>query len=68
MWQKERAIDFYKQRSVTLWKASQIAGISLREMIDELMKHKIPLNITVEDLEEDLLAARKAEKNSVNRV
>ena len=61
-WKKERALELYKLRRVTLWKASQIAGISLREMIDELTNQNIPINITAKEIIEDIEAAYDAEK------
>ena len=63
-WRKERAVELYRRRRVTLWKASYIAKISLREMIDELKNRNLPLNTTLEDIEEDILAAQKAESDS----
>jgi len=64
-WRKSRAVELYRRRRVTLWKASQIAKASLREMMDELKIQRIPLNTTLEDLEEDILAAKEAVKKSV---
>ncbi len=60
-WKKSKAIELFRLKRVTLWKASEIAGMSLREMMDELNKQKIPLHISVRDIEEDIKAAKKAE-------
>jgi len=61
-WKRRRAIELYRAGKATLWKASQIAGLSLREMLDELNRLKIVTHVTVEDIEEDIQAARKAER------
>jgi predicted HTH domain antitoxin len=61
-WKRRRAIELYRAGKATLWKASQIAGLSLREMLDELNRLKIVTHVTVEDVEEDIQAARKAER------
>jgi len=60
-WKKRRAIELYRDGKVTLWKASQIAGISLREMLDELNRLRITTHVTAKDLEEDIEAAKKVE-------
>ncbi len=60
-WKIEKAIDLYKFKRVTLWKASQIARISLREMMEELNNRKIPLNISSQDIIDDIKAAQQAE-------
>jgi len=60
-WKKRRAIDLYRDGKVTLWKASQIAGLSLREMLDELNRLRIIIHVTAKDIEEDIEAAKKHE-------
>lgn len=60
-WKKRRAVELYRAGKVTLWKTSQIAGLSLREMLDELNKLRIVTHVTVEDIGEDVEAAVKAE-------
>lgn len=52
----EHALDEYKKGRVTLWKAAEIAGVSLWEMIDVVKERKIPVPYTLEDLKEDLAA------------
>ncbi|MHA1379428.1 MAG: UPF0175 family protein [Candidatus Helarchaeota archaeon] len=59
-WKKSKAVELFRLKRVTLWKASEIAGISLREMMDELNRQKIPLHITIQDIEEDIKASKKA--------
>lgn len=60
-WKIEKAINLFKLKRVTLWKASQIANISLREMMDELNNRKIPLNISTQNIIDDIKAAQEAE-------
>jgi predicted HTH domain antitoxin len=52
----EHALDEYKKGRVTLWKAAEIAGVSLWEMIDVVKERKIPVPYALEDLKEDLAA------------
>lgn len=49
----EFAIKLYKKGKVTIWKASEIAQISLWEFMDIVKKEKIPMKYTLEDAEED---------------
>jgi len=60
-WKRKRAIELYRLGKVTLRKASQIAGISLREMLEELNRQRIAFHVTAQNLEEDIEAAKKAE-------
>lgn len=60
-WKKKRAIELYRSGQITLWKASQTSGISLREMLEELNRLRITTHVTAKDLEEDIEAAKKAE-------
>lgn len=49
----ERALDAYRRRSVSLWKAAEMAQVTLREMIDAADKAMIPISYDVKDLERD---------------
>jgi metal-responsive CopG/Arc/MetJ family transcriptional regulator len=49
---KARAIDEYRKGKCTIWKASQKAGVSLREMIETVKRERIPLHLSPEDVEE----------------
>ncbi len=60
-WKKRRAIELYRFGKVTLWKASKIAGLSLREMLEELNRLRITAHVTAKDIEEDIEAAKEAE-------
>jgi predicted HTH domain antitoxin len=53
-WALQKAVELYRDGTVTLSRAAEIAGISIWEMIDVLGKRKIILQYDVEDLEEDL--------------
>jgi len=58
-WKLERALRSYLERAATLWKAAEIAGLSLWELMDEMEKRKIPFQYTAEDFIEDFEAALK---------
>ena len=50
------AIMLYKERKISVGQAAKLAGISLRDFIYELGKHKESFtNITAEELEEELI-------------
>jgi len=55
-WKLKRALESYREGSVTLPKAAEIAGLSVWEMIDILSTRKIQPQYDIEDLEEDLKA------------
>lgn len=50
----EEALKAYQDRKVTLWKAAEMAGLSLRAMMELTKEKKIPIPYTLEDLERDL--------------
>lgn len=49
----EYALEKYKQRQVTLWKAARLARLPLGEMMRIVAERKIPLQYDVEDLRAD---------------
>ena len=49
---KTRAIEEYRKGKCTIWKASEKAGTSLREMMEMLRKEKIPIHVSPEDVDE----------------
>jgi predicted HTH domain antitoxin len=61
-WKRRRTVELYRSGRVTLWRSAQIAGLSLREMIEELYRLKAITHVSVEDLEEDLEAAKRDAK------
>jgi predicted HTH domain antitoxin len=60
-WKRRRAVELYRSGKVTLWKASQMWGVSLREMLDELDRLRVIAHVAAKDIEEDIEAARAAE-------
>ncbi len=48
------AIELYREGKVSLGKAAQLAGLSVREFIYELRRRGIPINYTREEAEEDV--------------
>lgn len=49
---KNRALNMYRDGKCTLWKAAQLAGVPLREMIELVEEKKTPLHISPEDVDE----------------
>ena len=56
-WKIDYALKLYQDGKISIGKAAETAGISLWELLDTIVKRKIPLQISKEDLEEDLKAA-----------
>ena len=50
----EEALSLYREGRATLWKAAEIAGLSLREMMELVKKTKIPAAYSIEDLDRDV--------------
>ncbi len=50
----EHALDEYSKGKVTLWKAAELAGISLWEMTDVVRERRIGVRYTHEDVVSDL--------------
>jgi predicted HTH domain antitoxin len=48
------ALELFREKKISLGKASEIAGLSIDEMISLLREKKIALNYSVEDFEKDL--------------
>ncbi|MEK6894250.1 MAG: UPF0175 family protein [Nanoarchaeota archaeon] len=55
----EYALELYKKGKITLWKAAEIAGISLWEIMAIVKERKIPMPYTMEDAEKDINATLK---------
>ena len=47
-------IELYREGRVSLGKAAQLAGLSVREFLYELRRRGIPINYTREEAEEDV--------------
>ena len=57
-WKMHKALSMYKDHQVTLWKAAEIAGVSLSELLAELPKQKIIFQYDMAELSEDMEYAR----------
>lgn len=53
-WKLDKVLRMYKNKEITLWKAAEIAGVSLAELLSELPKQKIVFQYDMEELREDL--------------
>ncbi len=53
-WKMNKALEMYRLQKVTLWRAAEIAGVSLAEMLAELPKRKIVFQYDLDELREDL--------------
>lgn len=53
-WKIERSISEYMNGTVSLMKASEIAGLSIWELIDELQKRDVTVHVSLDALEESL--------------
>ncbi len=51
---KEYAVNLYKDRKITLREASELADVSLREMLDLLVEHGIKGNVTLKQQQKSL--------------
>lgn len=60
-WKLRKAVEAYREGTVTLSRAAEIAGITVWEMIDLLAQRKVPTQYEIEDLEEDLKATMRDE-------
>jgi len=55
----EAAVGAYREGKVTLWKAAEMAGMSLRGMMELARTRKIPISYTLEDLRRDIEYVRQ---------
>jgi len=68
MWRRERAFELLEKGEVTLWKAAEIAGVSLWEMIDIVKDKKINwVKLTPEEIEREFEDAKKYAKSVAKR-
>jgi len=59
----DEAIEAYRKGRITLWKASEIAGVTLREMMEIASERKVLIPYTLKDLERDMEYARRENSN-----
>ena len=55
----EYSLELYKKGRISLWKAAEIAGISLWEIMEIVRERRIPKHYTIEDAEKDLKVTLK---------
>jgi predicted HTH domain antitoxin len=53
-WKLHKALGMYKNQEISIWKAAEVAGVSLAELLSELPKQKIIFQYDLEDLKEDI--------------
>ena len=53
-WKLDYATKLYAENRVTLARAAEEAGVSVREMMDHLRQKKVTLQYDLEDFEQDL--------------
>ena len=56
---KKYALEQYREGSISLGKAAELSGVSVRMMIDLLRRNNIELNTSVQDIMDDFQAAMK---------
>jgi len=55
----DEAVRAYQEGKVTLWKAAEVAGISLRKMMELVRIKKITVSYTLDDLRRDIEYVRR---------
>ncbi|MGP8330545.1 MAG: UPF0175 family protein [Methanosarcinaceae archaeon] len=50
----EESLRLYQNKEITLWKAAELAGISLSKMMSEANQRRIPHQYSVDDLLHDI--------------
>jgi len=53
-WKLEHAAKLYQENKLTMEKAADEAGVSIREMMEYFKQKKIPMQYDLEDFERDL--------------
>ena len=59
LWKKERSLRLYQEGKITLWRAARLAGVTLREMMEQAAEKGIQFKYSAKDLEEDIEAVLK---------
>jgi len=55
----DNALRAYQDGKVTLWRAAEMAGLSLRQMMELVKEKKVAIPYTLDDLKRDLEYVRK---------
>ena len=50
----EAALSLVRKRKITLWKAAEITGTSLREILELLPRENVPYPISPDELEKEI--------------
>jgi predicted HTH domain antitoxin len=58
-WKLEKAMSLYRDGKITLWKAAEIADLSLWEMMETVKERKVPFRYEIQDFQEDFEKALK---------
>lgn len=53
-WKLEHATGLYAENRITLARAAEEAGVSVREMMEYARQKKVPMQYDLEDFEQDL--------------
>ena len=54
-WKLEKVTNMYKEKKVTLEKSAELAGVSVRELINYLKEKELEIgNLTAKDLADDI--------------
>jgi len=53
-------LELFREGKISIGKASEIAGLSVWEMMSLLKEKKIPLNYSVKDFEKDMKLVKEA--------
>lgn len=56
---KEKAVELYSLKKVSLGLGAKLAGVTLSEFIDLLAQHNVFLNLTLQDAEKALQTAKR---------
>jgi predicted HTH domain antitoxin len=58
----DEAVKDYRDGKVTLWRASEMAGLSLRELMEIVKEQKVPVPYTLDDLDRDLEYVKRSRR------
>ena len=54
IWKLEYSLKLYQKGEISLGKAAELSKLSIWEFLEKLSERKIPLNYSLEDLQNDL--------------
>jgi len=58
-YEKDRALQLLREGKVTTWKAAELCGVSLFEMIELVKRERIPASYSTEELQKDIEFLKK---------